>query len=772
MPNRKPRAAQRLSHAVDPVLGELPEKRDRTFWNGVEHCYIPGAELDIDASLKLHRTVAENIDPVTYEVVRYSLLNINLEHTALIQRLAVSHVIILARDYQTAMMTEDGEILLVGPCIQFFANSAGLCTQYVLEHRSKNPGIKPGDMFLTNDAFIGAPHQMDVSLAAPVFVGDELFCWVTNTVHLQDVGGTSPGSFCHDAEDAWHEPLHWPPVKIVEDGEMRDDIERLFVRQSRFPVMVGMDLRAAIAANEVARGKVGELIDRYGPDIVKGVMRGTQKAGERLFAERLRSIPDGRWSHRFYCEGAVPGDESIYTMQVNITKLDDQLVVDNRGTDPQVGSISMTYSGFAGSVLAAVVGQIVPDLAGAYGGAYRRVEFRPEPGTILCADYPGAVSTAVFAITMLINAASIAVAKMLSCGDADARTLALGPTWPHPGGVMAVAGADPQGEHWLAQGGEVMLGSFGGSPTRDGVDFSGHWWMPGGIGPNVEDLELTNPVIYLYRRPLQAGLDGAGRHRGGLGLIYAMCLREGEASILFATGEAFPSGAGVMGSAPGSRARAVVVHGSDTFEQLQRSRIPQRSEELSGERSELPWKTMGHRVEVGDVLEGVFPNIAGYGDPLRRAPEAVAADVTARILDQADARRVYGVVITADGIDEEATSEERHIVRRDRLGGTDPSDPVAPPEGAHQVGELLHVVDGRWWCNGADLGRSDANYKDEARTLETPIQAIGEEYATPFPALADRVVFREYVCPVTGYRIDTELSLREQPPLHDIRIQL
>jgi N-methylhydantoinase B len=335
---------------------------------------------------------------------------------------------------------------------------------------------------------------------------------------------------------------------------------------------------------------------------------------------------------------------------------------------------------------------------------------------------------------------------------------------------MAVGGVDLDGEHWLAQGGEVMLGSFGGSPTSDGVDFSGHWWMPGGIGPNVEDLEATNPVLYIYRRPLQAGLDGAGRHRGGLGLIYAMCLRAGEASVLFATGEAFPGGAGVMGSAPGSRARAVVVHGSDTFARLQRSQIPSSSEELSGDRHELPWKTMEYRLQVGDVLEGVFPNIAGYGDPIRRSPAAVLADVTARILDPTSARRVYGVVVTGDHIDEAATSEDRLSIRRDRLSGKEPAERVAPPEGAQPVGEMLHVVDGRWWCNGADLGPSDANYKDATVTLETPIQAIGKEYASPFPAVADRVVFREYVCPVTGYRIDTELSLRDQPPLHDIRI--
>ena len=760
-----------MSCNSSPLLDDLPAPRDETFWDGVRQGYIPGRELKVAPSLKLHRTVAPHIDPVTYELVRYSLLNINLEHTALLQKLAVSQLVILSRDYQTVMLTEDGEIMLVGPCIQFFAKSAALCAQYTLEHRSKNPGIAPGDMFFSNDCYIGASHQQDGSVIAPVFVGEELFCWITNTLHYQDVGGGSVGSWCHDAQDAWHDPMHWPPVKIVERGELREDIERLFVRQSRFPVTVGMDLRAAIAAIEFARGKMAELVARYGADVVKGVMRGTQDAGERLFVERLRSIPNGRWSHRFYSEGAIPADPSIYTMQVNLTKWDGTIFVDNQGTDPQVGSISMTFAGFAGAALAGIVAQVCPDLAGAYGGPYRRIQFRPVPGTILCASYPAATSTSVFTITMTINAIAIAAAKMFSCGDEHARQLALGPSHPQPGGSALFNGVDPNGTAWQGVISDLMFGSFGGSPSRDGMDFGGHWWMPGSMGPNVEDLEAISPVVHIYRRGLKAGLDGAGRHRGGLGITSAVWLRD-KASLMFATGESFPGGAGVLGSAPGSRAQVAVIRAGNLAQHLQASRIPAKSQSFAGERRELPWKTVEYALEAGDVLDCVFPSIAGYGDPLRRAPQAVLADVTAGILEPHAAQRVYGVTLAADKIDSQATAERRRSMRRDRLGGKQPLDPVLPPQGSIPIGEMLQVVDGRWWCNGADLGSCEENYKHRSVILETPICAIGEEFATPFQAVADQVVFREFICPVTGFRIDTELVLRSQAPLHDIRVAL
>jgi N-methylhydantoinase B len=80
------------------------------------------------------------------------------------------------------------------------------------------------------------------------------------------------------------------------------------------------------------------------------------------------------------------------------------------------------------------------------------------------------------------------------------------------------------------------------------------------------------------------------------------------------------------------------------------------------------------------------------------------------------------------------------------------------------------VFDGRWWCNGASLGPVSGNYKDEAVVREVRTREIAPEYAVPEYAweMADRMVFREFLCPVTGYRIDTELARSEEPPLHDI----
>ena len=192
---------------------------DPRFWDGVVHSYIPPAELRIPEGLALHRDVAERVDSVTQEVIRYALLHANLEHSALIQRLCVSPITMLTRDFQTSLLTEVGDLAFLGPNLQYFSNSHALTVKWTLEHRADNPGIATGDILLANDPFVGAPHQPDTSLLGPVFVGGGLFCWVANTLHYADVGGSVPGSFCIDAQDTWAEPTSWPPIKLVERGE-------------------------------------------------------------------------------------------------------------------------------------------------------------------------------------------------------------------------------------------------------------------------------------------------------------------------------------------------------------------------------------------------------------------------------------------------------------------------------------------------------------------------------------------------------------------------
>ncbi len=130
-----------------------------TKFDGVVNPLRSGATLNISPKLRLHKNFAENIDPVTYEVIRHNLWNINLEHGATIQRISGSPVAIFALDLNPSILTEDAEFVYFGPYMQYMSGVTDTQVKWILEYRSDNPGIRDGDMFLANDPWVGAAHQ-------------------------------------------------------------------------------------------------------------------------------------------------------------------------------------------------------------------------------------------------------------------------------------------------------------------------------------------------------------------------------------------------------------------------------------------------------------------------------------------------------------------------------------------------------------------------------------------------------------------------------------
>ena len=579
-------------------------------WDGRQRGYIPSSPLRVNSAIALHTATRADIDPVTAEVVRYALMNINLEHADLIQRLAVSPVVMLARDFQASILTEVGDLVYIGSGVQYYSNFHSLIVKYILEHH-QGGRLSDGDMLLCNDPFIGCAHQCDTSVVAPVFVDGKLFCWVANSMHFQDLGGTVPGSLCVSAEDCWQESALWTPIHLVEKGEVRTDIEDLFVRQSRFPEATRMDLRAAYGSLETTRKKIIALVDRYGAEVVKGMMNRVLDAGEELFVQRLAKIPDGRWSYRASMEGSVPGDHGFYRYQVNLTKQGTRIIVDNEGSDPQVGAINVTYAGMSGCVLSSLTSQMLPEMAGAFGGAYRRIEFRPTPGTVTCADHPAAVSaSAIFTQMHVMNVASTPVCMMLASGDDETRDLTLGAPTPNLASILA-GGVRDNGQPFLLSDCNGLMGSLAARASRDGVDVGGQWWIPDSIAYNCEEMEQQAPFLVLSRVLLPVAGDGAGRHRAGLGmreLVMAHGIAGG--ALVVHQNENVPRGNGLFGGNPGSLATCRFKRNADALSQLAAAGLPLTIDDVHGDEVTLEFKGGPEMLANGGVIEWVSPGAA------------------------------------------------------------------------------------------------------------------------------------------------------------------
>lgn len=747
------------------------------FWNGVEHAFIPGPQVHVPEPLRLHREAAEDIDPITYEVIRHGLWNANAEHVRVIENLAVSPIAVEIRDFQPCILTEDAELLYFGPCLQYMSGMLDLQTRFVLEHRGER--VRDGDMWLCNDPIIGTAHQPDVGLMCPVFIDGEVFCWVANICHQNDIGGTVPGSFCPNAVDAFWDPPSFPPFKIVEDGQIVSDMEALYRRASRTPENLSLDLRATIAGNRAAATRIRGLVERYAKAVVKGVMRRVLDASQRAFEEALDTIPDGVYSERLIQEVSMTGDRGTYPVQTTARKHGRTLTFDNVGTHPQVGAINVGFAAWRGAILGTINVLLLADQMGCVGGAARACRFEPEPGTITCPDWGAAVSPAgVYATETAISLGNAVITKMmLASSDETIRSRALSPDgaqW----GCHFVAGANQRGDYYVGGMGDNMLGASGACWNRDGEFANGHYWIPEGRGPNVELYERDWPILYLYRRE-HADSGGAGRFRSGNGGEIAYILHGGESALGLYTTEGIPKTNGTFGGGPAAILRTRVIKGTSIRERFAAGELPQDIDTLGGEEVALANKGTGIAVGQTDVLYWNWSPAGGYGDPYTRDPLLVAADVVDGGVSEEAAEHVYGVVLRDGAADLEATVARRAAVLLARLreAGVVREDlrplRAVPPE-AQSIADVYVVnrAANRIECYrcGTALGTVTEDPKLGMAVVERPLSSLTPGAPDPSVFVDDEVIWRDLLCPGCGVRLATEVAHPGAPLFREIEL--
>lgn len=756
-------------------------------WDGREYGYVPSARIQPDPSVQLHEEFDVDIDPITYQVLRYRFWNMNLEHGDVIKRICGSHIIVYTSDYNAWMLTENGDIVLGGPSIQYFVGMADLSVKWTLEHRSANPGIQEGDIFVHNDPWVASAHQQDTAVFAPFFWDGKLFCWFFSAAHQKDIGGTTPGSFCFDARDIYDEPLPWPPVKIVHGGKEQRDIGDLFSRQSRLPDATRLQLRSQFAGINACRKRMASIVDEFGPSTVKGAMRAQIRDASAAVSRRLFQIPDGSWDEVTYYGGK---DRKLHPIRTTLRKEGDRLIFGNDGTAEQLPqSGNGTYCGFRSGALAAVGSLLAWDQLYTPGGVLNHLEFEPVPGTMSVANYPAAI-TLVIAPNFSLNQSCHALSKMLLSGpeELQQRATAMGGlsncTYAAPFGI------DAHGDLRFGALGDQMVGAVGASPDRDGVDTGGMWWSPQINGGNVEEVETELPMLFLYRRE-QAGSGGAGRYRGGNGVESAYIGHKAQtySFTFFGNDASVNASPGISGGFPG-RINTLGKAVTNIRDVLRSGRIPgTRSEllEAVGELDRLPSNSPLDITTEGVVI-GEWQSGGGYGDPLKREPDAVAKDVREGRVPAETAHSVYGIVLTTKGdVDSSASERRRAEIRKERLEHAVPPQPdrrLLEPDLVLEV--VRPVLDGLalgradvgylWVCTDCNhvIGDASRNYREGCALLtESPQDLDGMLYPDPTSFLDDDAMeFRRWLCPNCAQQIAMEAARSGDDPVFDIRLDL
>jgi N-methylhydantoinase B len=603
------------------------------------------------------------VDPITFEILSHRLHQIANEMGTTLERVGGTVNTTQQKDYMAALYRANGEVLSAGNTLGWHVATAGFAVKRIIERFENEGGIYPDDIFLLNDPYLAAIHQSDVYMISPIHYRERLVGWSATFVHVMDIGAMSPGGNSPGAREVCHEGLRIPGVKLVERGATRKDLFDTIINMTRQPVMVGLDLKCEIAANNVAKSRMQQMCAQYGTELVEAVSSQMIGISEATLRKRITEIPDGEWSDT----GMIQSGGETWKIRLTLKKKADQLTFDFTGTDKQAKmGINLPYHGTFGACFAAVLFTLSYDVLKNHG-AFRVIEVVAPEGTVVNVKYPGPVSmntTSAGAIVKYLS--SSVLMQMLATSEKwKQEVMAL-----NSGGRTARhAGLNQYGRFYVSGlGSENSVGGTGARSYRDGIDSGGSRMT----SPNVEWVERNFPLLYLHRRHVKDG-GGAGKYRGGIGAESAFtlhhCPEDKIKVVAMGVAGLRNSGQGIFGGYPG--APGILVHYEDTKfgDLLADKKWVHDVAELDVQGKLLPYCEI--ELKKNDVLYMRTENGGGYGDPLEREAERVAKDVKEGLVSQEAAREVYGVIIdrTGDTPDLAATQRLRSKLKEERMSG-------------------------------------------------------------------------------------------------------
>src|SRR6267378_1031433 len=234
------------------------------------------------------RTKRGPLDPVVAEIVRNGVIAVTEEMKTNLMRTAYNMIIYEALDFTVGLFTPDGETVSIGIGLPMFIRGMAETVKAKIRHFGPD-GIKPGDIYVTNDAYITGSHLNHVTLTLPIFHKAVLVGFSCCMAHWIDIGGTLGGM----TTDIFSEGLQIPILKYQDRGKVNDDLVDIIRQNVRIPNRALGDLRAQVTAVKTGERRFLELVDRYGRDQVAAAIAAIMDRSEAAARAHTKSIPDG-----------------------------------------------------------------------------------------------------------------------------------------------------------------------------------------------------------------------------------------------------------------------------------------------------------------------------------------------------------------------------------------------------------------------------------------------------------------------------------------------
>ena len=549
-------------------------------------------------------------DPITLEVVRNKVDGIANEMQSTLLRSSFSTVVKEGLDASASLFTPNGETLAQAIAIPIHLATLIPIVETIARTFPMDE-MKPGDLYIMNDPYLGGTHLPDIAIVMPVFFDERPIAFSAAMTHHQDVGGMSPGSVPPNATEIYQEGIRIPPLKLREGNEFNHTLVEMLKLNVRVPQVFMGDIGAQISACTVGARRVAELAGRYGYGQTLRIFNELLDRSEQLTRKALEAIPDGTYSYVDYLDNdGVNLDESV-RIEVAVTVSGSELHCDFEGTDPQTrGPFNAVKSGSQAAAyyaVRAVTDSSIPT----NGGCFRPVSLHLPEGTLVNPVEPAPVNSRTATLKRIagsiVGALKGALPEQIPADSAGELL------------VLSLGGKNLSGKPYVV--GEFNAGGSGGGPRKDGVDVietdgSNCMNMP------VEALELEAPAR-VHRKSMRTDSGGVGEFRGGLG-----CVREIEFLTdniaLTHRGERHRHAArGSQGGGDGAKAFSKIVR-RDGTEEVVNSKL----------------FTMVHS---GERLIVETAGGGGYGDPNGRDREAVQDDLRNRKVSERSAMNDYGL---------------------------------------------------------------------------------------------------------------------------------
>jgi N-methylhydantoinase B len=572
--------------------------------------------------------MSKPLDPVTLAVLNGRLVQIADEMDATLYRSAFNPIIAEAHDACHGLYhAETGATLVQGTSgLPIFVGAMAFAVKAVIDKVKLDGEPAPGDTYIFNDPYDGGTHLNDFRLVRPLLRQGKVFAWLASVGHWLDVGGNVPGNFNARATECFQEGFRVPPVKIVRDGQLQQDVVDILAANSRVPQSNWGDLNGQLNALDLGERRFHALLDEYGDDTIEAALAALTERAEALMRANIAALPDGVYS----CDDFLDNDgitDKPLRIALDLTIAGDRMKLDfSRSAPPCDGPLNIARSTAVACCYVALK-HLFTDVP-ANAGCLAPVEFVIPDTTLLGVSAPKPVGGYTETILRVIDVVFGAFAKAAPerANGGPFATI----------NALSLAGWRENGQRW------VMFcffgGGLGGNPETDGLNHGNNPISTATIPP-LEILESLYPVRFT-QWALRPDSGGPGLHRGGLGAIYEIApLTEGDTDV-FLLGERgkFPP-FGVNGGKAASLNR--FLYRDETGEHS----VP------------LITKTTDVKIDGNGFVRLESPGGGGFGDPRRRDPLQVARDVRLGYVTRDSAKAHYAVALRADGsVDEAATA--------------------------------------------------------------------------------------------------------------------